>query len=175
MFGDLPVYSHNQACCLCTPRSFCSRSEMSPRDQTVTALAPGVLKTFILHSDVTACECWIARQRKNSLHPTQTAPLNWEASPTQEHSLHSLMFSRLPNNPPFRHKYSDLWVQNLYLFFRLAFLSHCAKQDTWQSHPLLRQHHPVTEKTLISSLSAKTKLLNLQADVLHNEIQIQNL
>lgn len=57
MLGDLPVYSHNQACCLCTPRSFCSQSEMSLRDQTVTALAPGVLKTFILHSDVIACEC----------------------------------------------------------------------------------------------------------------------
>lgn len=57
MLGDLPMYSHNQACCLCTPRSFCSQSEMSPGDQTVTAVAPGVLKTFILHSDVIACEC----------------------------------------------------------------------------------------------------------------------
>lgn len=56
MLGDLPVYSHNQACCLCTPRSFCPRSGMSPRDQTVTAPAPGVLKTFILHSHIIAYE-----------------------------------------------------------------------------------------------------------------------
>lgn len=56
MLGDLPVYSHNQACCLCTPRSFCPRSGMSPRDQTVTAPAPGVLETFILHSHIIAYE-----------------------------------------------------------------------------------------------------------------------
>lgn len=61
MFGDLPVYSNNQACCLCTPRSFCSQSETSLRDQTVTALAPGVQKTLILLSDVIACE-WCRSQ-----------------------------------------------------------------------------------------------------------------
>lgn len=37
------------------------------------------------------------------------------------------------------------------------------------------QAQPATENTLITSLSAnKTKCLNLQADVLHNEIEIHN-
>lgn len=37
------------------------------------------------------------------------------------------------------------------------------------------QAQPATENTLINSLSTnKTKCLNLQADVLHNEIEIHN-
>lgn len=129
MFGDLPVYSNNQACCLCTPRSFCSQSETSPRDQTVTALAPGVQKTLILLSDVIACEwCRSQTEEKNLNIPPSLHLWNRSLSDNKHLGQHTI-----PTEV--------LWVMNIEVFSFFILISIKRQTSTWWSHPLLHKHN----------------------------------
>ena len=129
MFGDLPVFSYNQVCCLCTPRSLCSYSEMSLRadSHSLGARCP---------EDIYSClgcnRMWmVTRQtKKHFLQPTRSSHLNREA-----HIELLSGFTRFKRNSSLT---EVRWVMRTFNF--CLFSSHCAKKDTrgltqeWRLH-----------------------------------------